>query len=168
MADEVEKTEEDLDWEDLLQEYEPEAEEQERKVDDTIEKLTKNQRRLAERQARMEAQAEREKLVNDFYAKASEDAKAFADVLLAGVAEPDRVKKMLELAGAKALALAPAATEESSDDEDVEQAFSNPVESANAQPRDPAKERAERTRKGDVHAAFTEFMDLPATAGPPK
>lgn len=168
MADEVEKSEEDMNWDDLLAEYEPEAEEQENKMDEAVAKLTANQRKLAERQQRMEAQNEREKLINAFYEKANEDAKAFADVFLAGVVEPEKVKKMLELAQAKAHALAPADTEDSSEEEDVEKAFSNPVESANAQPRDPAKERAERTRKGDIHAAFQEYMSFPATGGVPR
>lgn len=159
------QNEEDLDWDDLLGDFEPEAEQEEKKLDGEIVKLAKNQRKIAERQARMEAQAERDKLVGDFYAHATDEAKQFADVFLAGVTEPDKVKKMLDLAQAKAKAVTPEAPDEEEDDGDVEKALSTPLESAGMAPKDPAKERAERTKNGDLHAAFIEFMDAPATGG---
>ena len=162
----------DWDWDDLLSEFEPEVEAAEKGADDAITKLTKNQRKIAERQAKMEAQAKREKLVSDFYAKASETEREFADVFLAGVTEPDKVSKMLELAPSKARAIAgepepaaAAADADDDDDEDVGDALAAPV-SGRVEPKDPRRQLAERTKKGDMKAAFIEFMDAPKTAGP--
>jgi hypothetical protein len=160
--------EEDFDYTDL-EPYEEVAEEEEKKTDDVYAKLTKNQRKLAERQSRMEAQLEREKLVADFYGKASDEAKEFADVLLAGVAEPEKVKKMLDLAEAKAAKGAGTATPEQTDtaeEAEVEAAFAAPISSSPPEVRDVGKETAEKTRAGDASAAFLEFLAAPES-GPP-
>jgi hypothetical protein len=155
--------EDDFDYSDL-EPYEEVAEVEEKKTDDVYVKLSKQQRRLAEKQARMEAQLEREKLITDFYGKASDEAKEFADVLLAGVAEPEKVKKMLDLAEAKAAKVAGRATPEQeaeADEAEVEAAFAAPVASSPPEIRDVGKETADKTRQGDSKAAFWEFLAAP-------
>lgn len=157
------ETEEDFDYSDL-EPYEEVAEEEEKKTDDVYAKLSKQQRKLAEKQARMEAQLEREKLVADFYAKASDEAKEFADVLLAGVGDPEKVKKMLDLADAKAAKIAGKASPEQeavADEAEVEAAFAAPVASSPPEVRDVGRETAEKTRAGDANAAWLEFLAAP-------
>lgn len=169
MADQFDaETEEDFDYSDL-EPYEEVAEEEDKKTDDVYAKLTKNQRKLAERQARMEAQLEREKLVAEFYGKASDEAKEFADVLLAGVAEPEKVKKMLDLAEAKAAKVAGNATpaqEETAEEAEVEAAFAAPVAASPPEVRDIGRETAAATAKGDAKAAWLEFLAAPSKGGP--
>lgn len=170
MADEPfdQTTDDDFDYSDL-EPYEEVAEEEEKKTDDLVVKLAKNQRKLAEKQAAFEAQAQREKMVADFYAKASDEAKEFADVLLAGVSEPDKVKKMLDLAEAKAAKIAGTATPEQAEqveEDEVAKAFSAPPPVGAPEVRDVGKETAERTRSGDPQAAWWEFLAAPAKKGP--
>lgn len=152
-----------------LEPYEEVAEQEEKKADDLVVKLAKNQRKLAEKQAALEAQAEREKMVADFYAKATDEAKEFADVLLAGVAEPQKVKQMLDLAEAKAATITGEATpaqEEAAEEDDVEKAFSAPPPVSAPEVRDIGKETAERTRSGDAAAGWMEFLAAPSKRGP--
>lgn len=156
-------TDDDFDYSDL-EPYEAEAEEHEEAKDDVIVKLTKNQRKLAERQARIEAQAKREKLLSDFYATASDTAKELADVLIAGVSDPDRVKKMLELAEAKAAQIESAASKESEDsaeEGEAEKAFAPPLAVSPPEVNDRGKETKEKTRRGDPAAAWLEFLAAP-------
>lgn len=159
---------EDFDYSDL-EPYEEVAEVEEKKVDDDNVKQTKLVRKIAEKQAQMEAQLAREKMLSDFYAKASDEAKEFADVFVAGVSDPAKVKKMLELAEAKAAKIAGTATTEQTetvDEADVEAAFAAPLAAAPPEVRDVGKETAEKTRKGDPSAAWLEFLAAPAS-GPP-
>ena len=127
-------------------------------------KLAKQQRKLAERQAKMEAQAARDKLIADFYAAAKDEEKELADVLLAGVTEPDKVQKLLDLAKAKASKLAPG--DEEDEEKSVEEAFSAAPSVSPPEIIDKGKETAERTRKGDAGAAWLEFLAAPAKKGP--
>lgn len=169
MAEETEGFEQtDYDDFDLsdLEPYEAEAEEQEARVDETIASLAKNQKKLAAKLAAREQQEQRDKLVGDFYAKASPEARELADVLIAGVSEPEKVKRLLELAEAKAANLTAAKTEEAAEEENVEKAFSPPVPTSPPEVRDEGKETAERTRKGDPQAAWWEFLAAPAKSGP--
>ena len=158
----------DFDYSDL-EPYEEVAEAEERKVDDEQAKRSKSQVKLAAKVEAMEKQIERDKLVSDFYAKANESEQEFADVLLAGVSDPQKVKKMLELAKAKAATLAgTASTEEveQSDEADVEAAFSAPPPVGAPEVRDIGKETAEKTRSGDAKSAFMEFLAAPERKGP--
>jgi hypothetical protein len=172
MADELNtETMKDEDWDDLLEVYEPEVENAEKGMDDAITKLAKNQRKLAEKQQKMEAQAERERIVEEFYKDANDTEKELADVFLAGVTDPDKVKKMVDLAKSKAKALAGDSDEPAEDadeDEGDDDALSAPVQTSAMRPKDKRKELAEKARAGDVHASFTEFMDAPATAKLPQ
>ncbi len=166
MADEEifdQTDEDDFDLEDLTP-YEDVAEEEEQKSDELVMKLAKQQRKLAERQAKMEAQAARDKLIADFYATAKDEEKELADVLLAGVSEPDKVKKMLDLAKAKVSKLAPSDEEE--EEKSVEEAFSAAPSVSPPEIIDKGKETAERTRKGDASAAWLEFLAAPVKKGP--
>lgn len=170
MADEQvfdQTDEDDFDYEDLSP-YDEVAEEEEKKSDDIVVRLAKQQRKLAEKQAKMEAQAEREKLITEFYSSADDAAKEFADVLLAGVSEPDKVKKMLDLAKAKAEKMRGDAQEsvEESEEKSVEDAFSAAPAVSPPEIMDKGKETAERTSKGDPQAAWWEFLAAPAKAGP--
>lgn len=161
--------EDDFDYSDL-DPYDSVAENEEKKADDLVVKLAKQQRKLAEKQAKMEAQAEREKLVTEFYARASDEAKEFADVLLAGVGEPEKVKKMLDLAEAKAAKVSGTATAEQADTMDeaeVEAAFSTAPPVAAPEVRDVGRETADATRKGDPKAGWLEFLAAPSS-GPPR
>jgi hypothetical protein len=172
MADEQTPTtlDSDLDWDDLLSPYEEEAEEAEDEKDSAVAKLAKNQRKLAEKQAKMEAQNAREKLVAEFYSTASDSEKELADVFLAGVADPAKVKQMIDLAKAKAKALnggEPEQEEETEDEDGDDDALSAPVAPTAIAPRDKVRERAEKAARGDVHASFSEFMDAPSTVKPP-
>lgn len=167
MADEEifdQTDEDDFDLEDLTP-YEDVAEEEEQKSDELVMKLAKQQRKLAERQAKMEAQATRDKLIADFYATAKDEEKELADVLLAGVTEPDKVQKLLDLAKAKASKLAPSSDEEE-EEKSVEEAFSAAPSVSPPEIIDKGKETAEKTRKGDPSAAWLEFLAAPAKRGP--
>lgn len=166
MADEEifdQTDEDDFDLEDLTP-YEDVAEEEEQKSDELVMKLAKQQRKLAERQAKMEAQSARDKLIADFYATAKDEEKELADVLLAGVSEPDKVKKMLDLAKAKVSKLAP--SDEEDEEKSVEEAFSAAPSVSPPEIIDKGKETAEKTRKGDPSAAWLEFLAAPAKRGP--
>jgi hypothetical protein len=166
MADEEifdQTDEDDFDYEDLTP-YDDVAEEEEKKSDELVMKLAKQQRKLAERQAKMEAQAARDKLIADFYAAAKDEEKELADVLLAGVTEPDKVQKLLDLAKAKASKLAPG--DEEDEEKSVEEAFSAAPSVSPPEIIDKGKETAERTRKGDAGAAWLEFLAAPAKKGP--
>jgi len=171
MADEQvfdQTDEDDFDYADLSP-YDEVAEDEEKKSDDIVVRLAKQQRRLAEKQAKLEAQSERDKLVTEFYSTADDTAKEFADVLLAGVAEPDKVRKMLDLATAKAAKVAGAEPQESEEEEEeknVEEAFSAAPSVAAPEIMDKGRETAERTRKGDPGAAWLEFLAAPAKRGP--
>ena len=157
------------DWsiEDLFPDEEVVVEEAEHELDKVIQNQSRAIRKIAERQARTERQSEIEKLTSEFYASADETERELADVLLPGLSEPDKVKKALDLAKAKAKALRP--KEEDSEDAaatEAAAAFTPPV--GNAPPRvdDPMAKLAERTRKGDARAAFEEFFIL--SGGLPK
>jgi hypothetical protein len=148
------------DIDELLKEYEPEVEEAEKKADDSTAKLTKGMRKLAERQARMEEKQRVEKLTNEFYEKASDGEKELADVLLAGVSDEGRVKKMLDLAKAKAKAMSTdeQEAEESAEEETTEKAFAPAVAPSHVTQKDPWEPVIEAARSGDPHASFLEFM----------
>ena len=153
----------------LIEPYDEEEEKQEKAKDDVVTKLTKQNRQLAERQAKMEAQLERDRLISDFYAKEDDDAKEFADVLLAGVADPQKVKKMLELAKSKAEKVKgdkPEETPEEKDEGEVAAFAAPPLGNAPPEVRDVGKETSERTAKGDVQAAWWEFLAAPSMGGP--
>lgn len=160
MADEFDTNSEDWDIDELLQEFEPDVEEAEKEADNQVAKVTKGMRKLAERQAKMEEQARIEKLTSDFYAKANEDERQLADVLLAGVVDEKKVKTMLDLAKAKAQAMSAGSTEEeeAQEEEDTSKAFAAPAAPSHVAPTDPWEPVLERARAGDVHASFLEFV----------
>lgn len=168
MADEYDDTNDDFDMS-QLEPYDEEEDAQERAKDEEVAKQTKTVHQLAERQARMEAQLERDKLINEFYAKASDEAKEYADVLLAGVADPKKVKKFLDLAEAKAAKTTDKTTEESAEEKEqseVANFAAPPLGNAPPEVRDVGKETKERTRKGEAQAAWWEFLAAPAKGGP--
>lgn len=155
MADELDtQTADDWDLDELLKEFEPEVDEAEKKADDQVAKVTKGMKKIAERQARMEEQARVERLTDEFYKSASDEEKELADVLLAGVADEARVKKMLDLAKAKAKAIsagdetAKEEAEEKAEEDDTEKAFSPPANGVPPRPRDPEADLIERIGKG--------------------
>lgn len=162
MADEVDntiQTDDEWDIDELLKEFEPEVEEAEKKADDREAKNTKAIRKLAERQAKAEERERVEKLTGEFYAKASDEAKALADVLLAGVSDETKVKRMLDLADAKAKAMATdVEAEEAAEEADTEKSFAAPPQPYHQAPDDPWKPVIERVKAGDTHASFIEFM----------
>lgn len=153
----------------LMEPYDEEEEAQEKAKDEEVVKQTKAVRQLAERQARMEAQLERDKLISEFYAKANDEAKEYADVLLAGVADPKKVKKFLELAEAKAGKMTvktPEETAEEQEQSEVATFAAPPLGNAPPEVRDVGQETAERTRKGEAQAAWWEFLAAPSKGGP--
>lgn len=158
----VEATDEDWNIDDLLGglDDDPAVEQAEQKADEDKVKLAKGQRKLAEKITRMEEQARIDKALSDFYDKATDTEKELADVLLAGVSDEQRVKKMIDLAKAKAKAMSP---EDEAEEEakDTEQAFSAPPSSAPAEVEDEWAPIREATRKGDTHASFIEFFNAP-------
>lgn len=158
----VEAAEEDWNIDDLLGglDDDPVVDAAEQKADEDKVKLAKGQRKLAEKISRMEEQSRIDKTLSDFYDKATDTEKELADVLLAGVSDEQRVKKMIDLARAKAKAMSPE-TEEEEEAKDTEKAFSAPPPSAPASVEDEWAPVREATRKGDTHAAFVEFFNAP-------
>ena len=159
--DDADVTMEDEDWSDvdaLLADEEPVIEQAERERDDEVTKLKNVTRKLAEKQKARERQEQVDKLVSEFMATAPDEAKDIAEVLVAGVKDPAKVKQMLDLAVSKVTPSEKSESDES-DDSDAD-ALAPPVGNAPPRVKNPMAELAERSRKGDQRAAFEEFWLL--------
>lgn len=148
----------------LLSSNEPDIEAAEKQADKDTIKLAKSMKKLGERQAKMEERGRVEKLTSEFYASASDEEKELADVLLAGVSDEAKTKKMLDLAKAKAKAMGASEqeAEETTEEEATSEAFAAPTASSHQSPNDPEADaerfRRERQNAGDSRAALAGFL----------
>jgi hypothetical protein len=140
----------------------PSVTSEEKKLDEVIANQGKVIRKVAEKVAQQERQAEIDKLTGDFYAAADETEKELAEVVLPGLDDPQKIKKAIDLVKAKAAKMRPQGEDEGSesseDESDDEHALSPPVSSSPPRVKNPLADLAEKTRRGDNKAALQEFM----------
>ena len=159
-TDDTDVTLEDEDWSDvdaLLADEEPAIEQAERDHDDEVAKLKSVTRKLAEKQKARDRQEQVDKLVGDFMASAPAEAKDIAEVLVAGVKDPGKVKQMLDLALSK-VQPAEHSNEEDEASREAESALAPPIGNAPPRVSDPDKEMLERIAAGDSRAALAFWL----------
>ena len=158
MEDREDMNNDDINIDELLEDFDDDIDESDKKYEELLNKVVESQKKLASKTAEMEARLERERIVDAFMKDADEETAALASTLIDGVEDPKKVKTLLNLAKEKASHLKQEPTEEQQEEEEVKDAFTPPVGVAPPEVKDPMAEVAKRTRTGSVAAAAAEFL----------